>query len=148
MLSSVSKKSGPTDQLVAVIGTAQEMARVSDLVSSQSKDIPTLSLTATSSTVLTSEAAQFDSYITEAGLKYEPIKLSLYKDAEIDASLATAAQNNTVEQTYNDFMKKQLETYKKHLQALGGTKSKTLIKLVQGSYDSTNNILASPQLKN
>lgn len=147
VFSSLSKDSGPSDQLVAVMGTAQEISRVSDLVSRSSRDSGTLGLAATTSTATASEASQFAAYAVKAGIKYDAKKLALYHDPKIDTDLATAEQNNTVEQTYYDYLKVELVKYENHLKALSGTKSKTLLELVTASYNSTQNLLASPELK-
>lgn len=147
VFSSLSKDSGPSDQLVAVMGTAQEISRVSDLVSKSSRDIGTLGLASTTSTATASEASQFAAYAAKAGIKYDAKKLALYHDSKIDTDLATAEQNNTVEQTYYDYLKVELVKYENHLKALSITKSKTLLELVTESYNSTQNLLASTELK-
>ncbi len=53
IFSSLTKDSGPSDQLVAAMGTAQEISRVSDLVGKASKDGTTLGLVATTSSAMT-----------------------------------------------------------------------------------------------
>lgn len=146
VFSSLSKNSGPTDQVVAVMATAQEIARVSDLVAQKTKDVGTLGLTATTSTTMLSQQGEIAGYIAKAGIKYDPKQIGLYQDTKIDADLATAEQNNAVEVTYYEFLKTKLADYQRRLQALSSTKSKTLLAILETAYNSTKTLLTAPQL--
>lgn len=147
VFSSLSKDSGPVNNLTALAGTSAEIARVSDLVVQQSKDADAQSLAATTSAALTSQSTQLGSYIAKSGVVIDPKVLALYTDVKIDADLEAAAVNNQLEATYYSYLNNKLTSYLSKLQALSATKSPTLLTILEDSYDSTQTILDAPQLK-
>ncbi len=147
VFSSLSKDTGPANNLTALVGTSAEIARVSDLVTAQSKDADALSLAATTSAALTSQSGQLSSYASSAGVIIDPKLLVLYTDKKIDADLESAAVNNQLETTYYSYLNNKLPSYQSKLQALSTTKSTTLLTVLEDSYNSAQIILTAPQLK-
>lgn len=147
VFSSLSKDTGPVNNLTALVGTSAEIARVSDLVATKSKDADALSLAATTSAALTSQSSQLSSYAASAGVVIDPKLLALYTDKKIDTDLESAAINNQLETTYYSYLNNKLTSYKSKIQALSTTKSAPLLTVLEDSYNSTQTILAAPQLK-
>jgi hypothetical protein len=150
VISSLSKNTGPSDQVIAIIGTGQEIVRVNDLVAQQTKDPGTLSIAATSSAAINSELAQFNGYIANNGAKYNPKllakMLATYTNSKTDADLANAEQNNALDATYYTYLKEGLTKYQSKLQAVANNSSPTLKPIVKESLTSTQNLLTAPQL--
>ncbi len=147
VISSLGKDSGPANNLTALVGTSAEIARVSDLVAQQSKDVDALSVAATASATLSSQSTQLNAYAAKSKVIIDPKMLALYTDSKIDSSLESAAVNNQLEETYYSYLNNKLTSYKTKLQAASGTKSTDLLQILQDSYNSTQVLLAAPQLK-
>lgn len=147
VVSSVGSNPGPANNLTALVGTSAEIARVSDLVTQKSKDADALSIASTTSVALSSQSAQLNSYAAKAGIVIDPKLLELYTDKKIDDELDSAAVNNQLEVTYYGYLNNKLTSYKSKLQALSNTKSTTLLKVLEDSFNSTQTILSAPQLK-
>lgn len=147
IISSAGNKSGPADQLVSLMGTGQEIARVSDLIKTKSSDPGTLSLASTTSAAMLSEQQQLSGYMAKAGIKYDPKQLGLYKDAKTDSNIDEATKNNQLDQTYYTYLKTQLGAYQTKIRGLSGTQSKTLKPILVDAYQSTQTLLTAPQLQ-
>ena len=140
-------KTSNSQQLVAVAGRAQEIARISTLVQQQSLDPNTQYLAATAQTALSSEQYQLTSYLGKHGAKVSTAQLLVYKNASTDTQLQTAKQNNALESSYASYLKTSLATYQTALKAATAGTSKTTLAILNDASTSTQVILAAPQLK-
>lgn len=140
-------KTTGSDQLVGIMGRAQEIARVSDLVQKQSKDTNTLNLATTAEISMASDQAQLTSYLKKNHQKFSSGQLLIYKDSNIDTQLQSAAQNNSVESFYISYLKKELGTYHSSLvSAFAGTGPNAKA-ILQSSDTSVETLLSTSQLK-
>lgn len=136
-------------QLVDVMAHAQEIARVSDLVSQQQSnaDINTLNLSATTSNALNSEQAQLTSYLHSMRIKKISTKdLDVYLNKSTDTQLQTAAQNNNLSTTYYSYLKTQLAAYENSIKTAYNSSGPKAKQILQSASASTQTLLASPQL--
>ena len=147
VISSLGKDNGNTDQILAVVGTAGDVAKTSTLVNGKTKDANALSLSATASATLTSELNQLNGVLTSSSVKYDTKKLVLYVDKTIEAKLTAAEQNNTLETTYYSYLKEKLEYIQARLLLLAKNPSEKLKPIISSSYESNQKLLASPQLR-
>jgi len=132
--------------LIAVAGRAQEIARVSDLVQSQSNDPNTQYLAETTEIALQSQQAQITAYLTAHKVKIDKAQLALYQDKNTDAQLTTAQQNNQLEQAYDSYLKSSLNTYETSLQTAAKGASKTSLAILQDASNSTAVLLKAPEV--
>ncbi len=140
-------KTTNSDQLVAVMGRAQEISRVSALVQQQSKDTNTLNLAATTAISLSSDQSQLTDYLKKNHKKVSPNQLLLYKNKDTDTELQSAQQNNNLESYYVTYLKKELNTYHDNLASAFASAGQNGKAILQNSNGSVEILLSSPQLK-
>jgi hypothetical protein len=136
-----------TKQLTDTIARAQEISRVSDIVTRQSRDLNTVNLATTTSTTLTSEQVGLLSTLAKNHKKVLVKDFSVYFDKRTDAEIQTASQNNRLSEYYYSYLKKNLSDYQSSIKtAYGGTGS-TGLKNILNSYSISNaTILKTQQL--
>ena len=139
-------KTSNSQQLVAVAGRAQEIARISTLVQQQSTDPNTQYLAATAQIALSSEQYQLTSYLGKHGAKVSPAQLLVYKNAGTDTQLQTAKQNNALEKTYASYLKNALTTYQTDIKAAATGSSKTTLAILTDANTSSQVLLAAPEI--
>jgi hypothetical protein len=134
-------------QLSDVIAKAQEIGRVSDLVTQQSRDLDTVNLAVTTSTTLTSEQTELVSVLKLKHKKILTKDLNFYLNKQTDAEIQTASQNNRLSEYYYSYLKKNLPSYQESIKtAYDGTGS-TNLKNILNSYSISNaTILKTQQL--
>ncbi|HXY18314.1 MAG TPA: hypothetical protein VEH48_02760 [Candidatus Nitrosopolaris sp.] len=139
---------GPSNaqQLVAVAGRAQEIARVSSLLQQQSNDPNTQYLAATAQIALTSEQYRITGYLKAHKVKVSPAQLAAYQNKNTDSQLITAKQNNDLEETFDAYLKSSLEAYQASLQTASKGASKTVLPILQDANASTQVLLAAPEI--
>lgn len=138
--------SGTSDKYLRVMARAQEIARVSDLVSAKSASSDTKSLAITVSTSLNSEQNQLGAYLKSAHLKYSSKSLAIYLNKNTDASLNAAAQNNSLDQTYFGYLKTQLSAYQSSIRTAYQSAGQAAKPILYSFLASVQTIMASPQL--
>ncbi|MBI2592297.1 hypothetical protein HYW36_02355 [Candidatus Saccharibacteria bacterium] len=144
----VGGKTAGTDQLTLVMARAQEIARISALAGQQAKNPDTKGLAATTEAILNSQARELQTYLTDLKVKVNVKKIAvLYLDKKADAKLATALQNNNYDQTYFDYLKTNLATYKNQLLVTYKGVGKNVQTILNSDYKSVETILSAPQLK-
>ena len=140
------KAKGGTD-LTAVLGQAQEINRINTLESSQISDPATLDLLTTAQSALTSEQVQLKKIATSQKINFDTKKLTDFQNKNTDSSLQAAAQNNNLNSAYLSYLKTAMTGYKNSLSSTYGNSSSSQLKAaLKDAYDSTQTILASPQL--
>lgn len=142
-----SNKGGKSTPLMGVMGRAQEIARVSDMLQQQSKDEDTVNLAATAEISMSSDQAQLTSYLKKNHQKVNTSQLLVYKDTKTDSEVQAAAQNNTLESYYQSYLKKQLDSYHTALAEAYSTAGPNAKLILQKSNDSVETLLSLKQLK-
>ena len=145
----VASSTGGSDnsqQMIAAAGRAQEIARVSTLVQTQSNDPNTQYLAATAQISLTSEQSQITAYLAKHGIKVSTAQLNAYQNKNTDAQLSTAQQNNSLEKTYDAYLKTSLSTYQSELVTAGKGASQKTIALLNDAYFSSQVLLNAPEI--
>lgn len=140
-------KTASSDQLVGVIGRAQEIARVSEMVQQQSKDQNTINLAATTGIALSSDKSQLSSYLIKHHQKVSANQLITYKNSNIDTQLQAASQNNSLDTFYSAYLKKQLDAYHATLASAYSTTGPNGKSILKTSNDSVETLLNTAQLK-
>ncbi len=140
-------KTTNSDQLVAAAARAQEIARVSTLAKTGSKNADTDALAATTAATASSQEQQIKSYLKTNKVSVSAKKLGVDLDKTTDTSLATALQNNNYDQTYFSYLKTSLVTYQNDLTAAYKGAGKNAQTLLNTSYASIQILLLAPQLK-
>lgn len=140
-------KGADTKALIEAAGRAREIARISDLVSAQSKDANTQALAATVKTSLSSEQTQLTGYLSERGKKVSTKELDAYKNSSADSQLQSAAQNNSLESAYYTYLKTNLGSYKSDLSSVYSSASDKLKPILNDAYKNASLILTSPPVK-
>lgn len=136
-----------TQQMVGVAARAQEISRVSQLVTSNSKDTDAKSLAATVNASMASQETAIQNYLTKNKAKVDP-KLYLGKlDKKTDQELDVAKQNNAYEQAYYSYLKSSLADYQKSLAAVYPSLGNNGKDLLASANDSVKVILNAPQLR-
>jgi hypothetical protein len=136
-----------TKELTEVIGRAQEISRVSDTVSQQSKDINTVNLAGTTSATLSSQQAQLLNYVKIQKKKIVVKELAIYTDKRTDAEIQGAEQGNRLSEYYNSYLKKNLSDYQAAIKTAYDTSSGPNIKaILNNSSISNQTILSTKQL--
>lgn len=137
-------KNKDTNQITSLMAEAQEISRASGLINQQSKDANVTALASTVSTALSSQQAQLSNYLTSTGHKVDAKLLSADQNTGTDTLFQTAAQNNNLASTYNNYLKQNLTNYKTMLaNEYNSTPSKTLKDILNNAAASINTILSS-----
>jgi hypothetical protein len=138
-------KSSSYQPLVKVVGQAQDIARVSTTVKPETKDEDTQSLASTVISTLTSQQVQLTVYLKSNKYKLNPKELFLYRNGTISAQLNTAIQNNSLDQTYVNYLKSSLTAYQSSLSTAYKTAGPKAKAILSDDYDSVQTILSAPQ---
>jgi type II secretory pathway pseudopilin PulG len=133
-------------ELVDAVAQAQEITRVSDLVSQQSRDPVTLGLASTTSTSLTSQRAELLAYLKKAKEKVSPKDVAIYLNKKNDTDLQTAAQNNRLSDAYYTYLKNELGKYQTALKTAHKDNPKGAKTILNNAYNSTQTILSTQQI--
>lgn len=143
-----SNKGSGTNSFIDSVGQAQEISRVSQLEQPNIKDPNISALAATATAATSSEQAQLSNYLTSHKVKLDPKKLALYKNSSTDTQLSAAAQTNSLDQAYANYLKGALNKYATSLQnSYAATKNNDARAMLSNAFNSTQTILNSAQLK-
>jgi hypothetical protein len=137
---------GNSQNLIAVAGRAQEIARISTLVQQQSQDPNTQYLAATTQITLASEQYQLTTYLSKHNVKVSPAQLNAYQNKNTDTQLQTAAQNNNLGSTYDAYLKNNLATYQSDIRGAAKGASKSLLAILNSANTSAGVLLAAPEI--
>ena len=142
---SIIKNSGaPNPQpYINTAGRAQEISRVSSEVDNLTKDENTKNLATTTAASLSSQSDQIVDYAKSIKLKISNASLAAFKDTSIDDQLQSAVTSDSLPAVYEDYLKKQLTTYKTDLQTAFQTAGPRGKAMLQSAYNSADVILNS-----
>lgn len=146
IVSAIFSKPANSDQLIRAAAKAQEIIRVSGLVQQQTRDGNTQSLAITALSSLTSDQVQIKSYLASGKIKIGPKNLMIYLDKNTDKSLEVAAQTNSLEKVYAQYLKKQLTDYNTYLKSIYPNSSPKAKIILKDAYSSSGVLLSSPSL--
>lgn len=138
---------GSTQPIINVLARGQETLRVTESVQPQLQDPQTRALAATAAASLNSDKQQLESYLSKNRVKLNAAQLAADLDKTTDTSMQTAAQNNSLDQTYVSYLKDALSRYETDLKAAyqkAGPNGRTIL---NGASISTTALLNSPPLK-
>jgi hypothetical protein len=135
-----------TKEVTDVIGRAEEIARVSDLVAKQSRDVATQNLAATTATSLTSQEEQLLLYLKKYHKKIVPKQLHFYQDSTTDTQMQTAASTNSLTPTYYAYLKKHMADYNNSIKTAEVSSGPIGKSILQNASSSNQILLSSPQL--
>jgi hypothetical protein len=136
-------------QLIDVMARAQEISRVSTVVTgtqSSNVDANTLNLAATTISSLSSQKQQLGAYLGASHVKVKLKDLKVYQNQATDTQLQTAAETNTLNTAFNAYLKSQLTLYDNALKTAYPSSSPKVQEILNTADDSTKTILASPTL--
>ena len=134
-------------QITDVIARAQEISRVSDLVSQRATDINTQNLASTTSATLTSNEVQLLNYLSSHKTKIPQKDLSLYLNKKTDDEVQSALQNNRLSEYYYSYLKKNMNDYETAIKTAYNTAGGPIIKSdLNGISISATTILSTQQL--
>lgn len=137
------KDKGPTVQLASLSAEQQEIIRVSDLVLDLSRDPATLATASTVKSSIITEQKRAIELLGLQGGQLQKGQINSKLSRKNDENINSAAQSNTLEQAYKEYLKKSLGDYKADLKALyviGGPNTKTF---ADNAYKSSDLILNS-----
>jgi hypothetical protein len=143
------RKSGSTTAFEGALARAQETLRVTTFVQQKLslKDPQTQALAATVNSALSSDKQQITSYLAQNHINVSAAQLAADTDKTTDTSLQSAAQNNSLDAAYVNYLKSALGKYATDLQntyKLTGPNGK---KILAGTFESTRTLLNSPPVK-
>ena len=104
-------KTSGSDEIAGVIGRANEISRISDLVAQSAQDTQTKNLAATTEAAMASDSARLSSYLAGRKVKVDAAKLKTYVNKNTDTQLQTAQQNNGLPAFYTSYLKTNLSAY-------------------------------------
>jgi hypothetical protein len=134
-------------EITEVVGRAQEISRVSDVVAQQSNDINAVNLASTTSTTLSSQKTELLNYVNTHKKKILAKNLGLYTNKKTDAEIQTAEQANRLSEYYNSYLKNNLSAYQAAIKTAYDTSSGPNLKLIlNNSSISNQTILSTKQL--
>ena len=139
-------KGGSTQQLVEVVGRAQEIARVSTNMQQQSQDPDTQYLAATTQIALASEQYQLTTYLAKHGVKITPAELLVYKNSSTDTQLQAAKQNNDLETSYDAYLKTSLAAYQNAINNVKVGAPAARLAILNSASTSTQVLLAASEI--
>lgn len=148
ILSSVFGSNGVnTKQVNDIVARAQEITRVSTLVSQQSRDGAVLNLAATTSTALTSDEKQLIDYLSKyANKKINAKDLNLYLNRKTDAQIQAASSTNTLSTAYYGYLKNQLTGYQNAVRTAATDDPATIRPLLQTALNNAQTILSAQEI--
>jgi len=141
-----SNKASKIQPMIEVVGRAQEIARVSGNIQSQSNDPYTQYLAATTQITFSSEQYQLSKYLASHGTKITTAELLVYKDSKTDTLLQTAQQYNNLEPTYDAYLKTSLIAYQNSLKAASAGAPAARLAILNDDFASTQVLLAAPEI--
>jgi len=135
-------------QLVDIMARAQEISRVSNLVSQQQQNVDpnTLNLAATTSSALSSEQTQLLAYLHKARARVSTKALNFYLNKNTDTQLQTATESNNFSTTYYAYLKTNLGEYQNALKTIIPGSPPMAQAILNDALTSTQTLLAAPQL--
>lgn len=136
------------NQLVDIMARAQEIARVSTLAEPEVQTSETKALAATTQAALSSEQQQLGQYLSSRKFKFSEKSLVRYLDQNIESQLELAAQNGNLDETYINYLKKQLADYNAALQKAYLVASPNTQAILSEAFSSTKVLLSAPQISN
>jgi hypothetical protein len=105
-------------------------------------------LSATTQATLDSQQNELGSYLSKTNVKYGQKELAVKTNPATDTQLETAAQNNSLDDAYAQYLKSSLSAYSISLSATyKSTDSASLKSALQAAYDSVQTLLNSPQFR-
>jgi hypothetical protein len=147
VLSSIFSPKVNTKELTDVVARAQEISRVSDIISLKSRDINTANLASTTSAALTSEKTELLTYMAQRKHKVNPKDEAVYLNKTTDSEIEVALQNNRLSDYYNSYLKKNLSAYENSIKTAYNTAGGSNLKVALNNYSiSTTTILKTQQL--
>jgi hypothetical protein len=132
-----------TTQLASLSAEQQEIIRISDVTLKLSKDSTTLATATTVKSSLTSEQKTALELYASLGGKLAKGQLNTKLSKKTEEALNSAAQSNTLNKAYEEYLQASLATYQKNLKALyaiGGPKTKVF---AEEAYNSSKLVLDS-----
>lgn len=135
-----------TEQIVGVIGRAEEIARVSDTVGRASQDSAIKNLAATTQAAMASDSATLTNYLKNAKVKVDTKKLKAYANAATDTEIQTAQQNNNLSAYYISYLKTSLTDYANTISQLYKNASVRSKPMLQDAFNNAKTILNSSQV--
>lgn len=144
-----SRNKGSAQAFAGVLSRANETLRVTALVQQQLplQDPQTQALAATVNSAITSDKQQILSYLAKNHIKAPSTALAADTDKSTDASLQAAAQNNSLDAAYINYLKGALAKYEADLQNAYKTAGPNGQKLLSGTFESTHALLNSAPIK-
>jgi hypothetical protein len=140
--------SGSSQQVLDLMAQNQEIARVSKAQDQKFTDGNTKGLSATTQATLASQQNELGSYLSKTNVKYGQKELAVKTNPATDTQLETAAQNNSLDDAYAQYLKSSLSAYSISLSATyKSTDSASLKSALQAAYDSVQTLLNSPQFR-
>ncbi|HET6864164.1 MAG TPA: hypothetical protein VFH37_03140 [Candidatus Saccharimonadales bacterium] len=142
------KPSGSTTNISGVLARGAEIQRVTAEVQQLNlQDSATQALAVTVNTVLASDQAQLEQYLSNNHAKISPAQLAADTDKSTDTQMQSASQNNNLDQTYITYLQQSLAKYRSDIQTAynaAGPNGKAILK---DSLDGVNTLLSSSPLK-
>jgi len=142
-----SANSGKATGYTDLLARSTEIVRVGEIAKKDVKDLDTLALLTTTNTAVGSEQTQIATYLASTGTKVDPKQLGGYLNSATDQGLASAVQNNNLEEAYITYLKGSLTGYLDALKttySTAGTNGKTVL---AGAITSTETLLSAPQFQ-
>jgi hypothetical protein len=137
-------KTSGTNQMVGVIGRANEIARISAEVSQASHDPLTQNLAATTQTALSSDSARLSTYLKSRKVKVDPARLKLYIHKTTDAEVQVALQNNNLSAYYISYLRTNLPDYANAIKPVYSNASVRSKPILSDAFNNAKVILTSP----
>ena len=140
--------SGSSQQVLDLMAQNQEIARVSAAQDQKFTDGNTKGLSATTQAALASQQIEFGNYLSKTKVKYDQKQLAAKTNPATDTQLETAAQNNSLDDAYAQYLRNSLSAYSVSLsKTYKSADSASLKTALQAAYDSVRTLLDSPQFR-
>jgi len=137
---------GKSPPLTEVLGRAQEIVRVSQVVAPLAQNPDTRGLVATSQAVFSSQQIELTNYLKQHRTKINAKSLLLYSDKTVDAQLQAAAQNNGLDSAYASYLKKAIIAYQGSLRAAAKGAPPARLQILNDDFASVQTLLSAPQI--
>jgi hypothetical protein len=141
------RQSGGTQAYINVLARNQEILRVTTVAQTQLQDPQVRAMAATASASLNSDKQQIINYLTTRHVKPKPAQLAADLDSTSDASLRTAAQNNSIDPAYVSYLRDALNKYVTDLRLAAKSTTEKGKAILNDAQASTLSLLSSPPLK-
>jgi len=136
------RKNAWSKQLTDVMARQQEIIRVSNLVQQRSYlENTAINLNATVTATIGSDFAQSQTYLNGQKVKLNKKKLAIYVNRQTDSTLQAAAQSNTADSVYTEYIRQKLTDYTTSLRTTAPLMGPNGKKLLQEYFDSAVVIL-------